>query len=174
MCILNVNLILDALLLIIMSEFAESVYDKRSFMLLTSTVGWECRAPLFLKFPTRYGSLSFYLPDHLLLCGVVIVVKWLFYGVLRVWLQCLLVVWPFLPQEGSVCGQMTCYAASDEDGIVIDTTMDIWDIWTHIQNRYPSASRKQVSLSCGVTVTLGPQPNMRTLCACVCACLLDS
>lgn len=39
MCILNVNLIVDALLLIIMSEFAESVYDKRSFMLLTSTVG---------------------------------------------------------------------------------------------------------------------------------------
>lgn len=118
--------------------------------------------------------LSFYLPDHLLLCGTVIVVKWLFYGVLRDQLQCLLVERPLYHRRGPSVDKCIMQVAMVRMVSLIDTTMDTWDIWTHTQNRYPSASWKLVSISCGVTVTLGPGPNMRTLGVCMCVSLHTS
>lgn len=118
-------------------------------------------------------KVSLYLPDHLLLCGTVIVVQWLFYGVLRFWLQCLLVERPLYHRRGPSVDTCIMQVAMMRMVLLIETTMDTWDIWTHTQKRYPFASWNRLALA---VVTLCPEPNMNTLGVCVClhtsACVL--
>lgn len=79
-----------------------------------------------------------------------------------------------VPQEGSICGQMHYASSKDENGI---PHRYYHGHLRHMDTRpeqIPFSFMKQVSISCGVTVKLGPQPNMRILSlhtsACVLAC----
>lgn len=76
-----------------------------------------------------------------------------------------------VPQEGSICGQMHYASGNDENGIAHRYCHGhLRHMDTHPE-KIPFSFMKQVSINCGVTVTLGPQPNMRR---CVCVSLHTS
>lgn len=66
---------------------------------------------------------------------------------LRVWLQCLLVERPLYHRRGPSVDKCIMQVATMRIVSLIDTTMDTWVIWTHTQNRYPSASWNRLALA---------------------------